>query len=307
MALESQAASLASEVRSAAYGSTAGMKKLAGGEFLMGTTRELAWPGDGEDPVRRVLVAPFYVDICAVTNAQFEDFVKATSYVTEAEKFGWSFVFHKEIAPSKARQLMQGTAGEHDWWLAIKGACWHRPAGAGSNVRKRMGHPVVHVSWNDAQAYCSWVGKRLPTEAEWEYAARGGLEQAIYPWGNELSPAGKAPVQYLAGQISALSILPPMATAAPRQFVVFPPNGFGLFNMSGNVWEWTADCFNAFAEPNRVLENSASVASETSKVMKGGSYLCHASYCNRYRVAARSTNTPDSSACHSGFRCVRDE
>src|SRR4028119_1226145 len=177
-------------LRNSTRGSTAGMKKLEGGDFLMGTDSEMAWPGDGEGPMRKVHVSPFYLDVCAVSNQQFSEFVEATGYVTETEKFGWSYVFQNEV-PAKARGAAQGTAAGAEWWTGVEGACWRRPEGPGSNIRKRIEHPVVHISWNDASAYCQWAGKRLPTEAEWEYAARGGLEQNIYPWGNELIPNGK--------------------------------------------------------------------------------------------------------------------
>lgn len=293
--------------RSPHFGATDGMKKLDGGAFLMGTDRPEAWASDGEGPVREITLRPFYLDVCAVTNAQWEEFVGATNYVTEAENFGWSYVFHKHVA-GKVRQASQGVAGGAEWWLGIEGANWRRPEGAGSNIRKRMDHPVVHVSWNDTQVYCAWAGKRLPTEAEWEYAARGGLVQKLYPWGDELTPKdkkgkpehkcniwqGKFP-DFNSGADGHIGSAPAKS---------FAPNAWGFYNMSGNVWEWCHDWFSATHSP--LHDNPQGPSGGTHKIIKGGSYLCHASYCNRYRVAARTANTPDSSTAHCGFRCARD-
>jgi formylglycine-generating enzyme required for sulfatase activity len=222
------------------------MKRLEGGMFLMGTDSDMAWPSDGEGPVREVSLAPFLIDIGAVTNAQWEEFVAATGYTSQAERFGWSYVFFKHVSGG-ARRGAQGVAQGAEWWLGIEGACWKRPEGTGSHIRKRRDHPVVHISWHDSQAFCEWSGKRLPTEAEWEYAARGGLQQKIYPWGDELAPRdkkgrpqhacniwqGKFP-DFNSGEDGFLG------TAPARSFA---PNGFGLFQMSGNVWEWCADWF----------------------------------------------------------------
>ncbi len=304
-AIDSNDSNFVDPTSRATLGSTSGMKLLNGGEFLMGTTPEYAWPGDGETPVRRVVLRPFYLDICAVTNRQFAQFFEATNYITEAEKFGWSYVFHKDVAPTKARQLAKGTAGTLDWWLAIEGAHWRKPEGSGSDVRKRQDHPVVHVSWNDAVAYANWAGKRLPTEAEWEYAARGGLEQKLYPWGDELMVNGKHLCNIWQGKFPNFNAAADgfKGTAPAKSFA---PNGFGLYQMSGNVWEWTSDWFTASHSKDEPITDPMGAPNGENKVMKGGSYLCHASYCNRYRVAARSSNTPESSSCHCGFRCARD-
>jgi sulfatase modifying factor 1 len=277
---------------------------LEGGEFFMGTDDKEGFPADGEGPVRKVKLKPFYIDACTVSNADFSTFVQATGYKTEAETFGWSFVFHLLVSQQVASQVTQVVQGS-PWWLNVAGAYWKHPEGADSSIRDRMDHPVVHISWNDAMAYCQWAGKRLPTEAEWEYAARGGLEKKRYPWGDLLKPnnehrcniwQGKFPVKNNAsdGYIS---------TAPVKSF---PPNGFGLYNVAGNVWEWCGDWFSPVFHINGPRENPLGPLSGTAKVMRGGSYLCHKSYCNRYRVAARSANTPDSSTGNLGFRCAAD-
>lgn len=288
----------------AAGGSTAGMVPAPGGEFLMGADDAVGFPDDGEGPIRQVRVNPFYVDACAVTNAQFARFVKATRYKTEAEAFGWSFVFHSFVSPRVRRMVTQAVA-EAPWWWPVEGASWRHPDGPGSSYKDRMEHPVVHVSWNDAAAYCQWAGKRLPTEAEWEFAARGGLEQKTYPWGDELTPGGEHRCNIWQGSFPDQNTGEDgyLGTAPARSF---PPNGYGLYNVAGNVWEWTADWFSPDFHVDGPRENPAGPLTGTARVTRGGSHLCHESYCNRYRVAARSSNTPDSSTGNLGFRCVRD-
>lgn len=290
--------------RSRQFGAARGMV-LLGGEFLMGTDRaDLAWLGDGEMPVRAVTVKPFYIAECATTNLEFEEFVTATGYVSEAEKFGWSYVFHKEVS-AKAKRSTAGVAAGTEWWIGVEGACWKRPEGAGSNLKKREHHPVVHVSWHDAAAFCLWAGKRLPTEAEWEFAARGGLAQKIYPWGDELMPGGKHQCNIWQGKFPTFnSGADGFVSRAPAKS--FAANGYNLYNMAGNVWEWCGDWFSPNYHLGGPRENPSGPPSGEMKLMKGGSYLCHASYCNRYRVAARTGNTPDSASGHCGFRCAMD-
>ncbi len=258
----------------------AGMVRVPAGPFLMGNDRDPAFPGDGEGPVRQVDVAAFWVDTTAVTNGAFAAFVAATGWRTEAERFGWSYVFGDTVAAGA--EVLPARVPGAPWWRAVRGASWHAPAGPGSEAPRD--HPVVHVSWHDARAFASWAGKRLPTEAEWEKAARGGLAQARYPWGDE-EPAGRANVWE--GTFPRQRTNGPATTVPVR---TYPPNGFGLFETAGNVWEWTADPWSG---------------DSGRRVVKGGSYLCHPSYCHRYRAAGRTFSTPDSSTGHTGFRCVR--
>lgn len=277
---------------------------LSGGEFLMGSNHPEAFPEDGEGPVRKVKVDPFYIDSCTVTNAQFAEFVADTGYKTEAEQFGWSYVFHSFVSEKTKKYVIDAVRGL-PWWLAVEGACWKSPEGPYSSIEDRMDHPVVHVSWNDAVAYCQWAGKRLPTEAEWEFAARGGLEQKTYPWGDTLRPNGEHRCNIWQGKFPEKNHASDgyLGTAPAKSF---PPNGYGLYNVSGNVWEWCADWFSTTFHIDGPRDNPKGPPQGKTKVIRGGSYLCHRSYCNRYRVSARTSNTPDSSTGHMGFRCAAD-
>ena len=278
------------------------MVPLPGGSFAMGSPEGEGYPADGESPVRTVTLDPFLLDRYPVTNDDFRLFVRQTGYQTEAERFGWSFVFWGLIPPKRFRALVQDTVKGAAWWCRVPGACWRMPEGAGSHLRDRGQHPVVHVSWNDASAYAAWCGRRLPTEAEWEFAARGGLDGARFPWGDDLTPNGQHLCNIWQGSF-------PMRDTAEDGYAgtspvdAFPPNGFGLYSMTGNAWEWCADWFTS--EPRGEERNPAGPPEGLARVMKGGSFLCHASYCNRYRVAARTSSTPDSSTSHIGFRCAR--
>jgi formylglycine-generating enzyme len=276
---------------------------LPGGTFLMGTDYVGAFPADGEGPIRPVHLSPFQIDTYPVTNRDFAAFIEATGYRTEAELFGWSFVFWMHLDPERLDELVEDTVAAAPWWCKVPGASWQHPEGPGSDVLKRDDYPVVHVSWNDAASYAAWASQSLPTEAQWEYAARGGLEQKLYPWGDDLTPGGHHLSNIWQGEFPRVDTAEDgFAGACPVNS--FPQNGYGLYSMTGNVWEWCSDWFvNSFAPvPTR---DPLGPLSGATRVMKGGSFLCHASYCNRYRVAARTSNTPDSSASNIGFRCVR--
>jgi formylglycine-generating enzyme len=279
------------------------MVSLSGGSFLMGTDYAGGFPADGEGPVRPVILSPFSIDVFPVTNEDFSAFCEATGYRTEAEKFGWSFVFWAHIPQSRFCALVEDTVAGAPWWCKVRGACWRYPEGPGSGLEGRQAHPVVHASWNDAAAYAAWAGKSLPTEAQWEYAARGGMEQKLYPWGDELAPEGKHLCNIWQGKFPTRDTGEDGYTGA-CPVDAFPPNGYGLYSVTGNVWEWCADWFKTtFAAAPPELDPAGPRTGE-NKVMKGGSFLCHASYCNRYRVGARTKNTPDSSTANIGFRCV---
>ena len=283
---------------------SAGMVRL-GGTFTMGNDDEaVGFPADGEGPTREVTVDPFYVDRHAVTNADFYRFVDDTGYATDAERFGWSYVFEPFLTSEAKRYAGQSPPGT-PWWVAVQGATWYRPEGPGSSVADRLDHPVVHVSWRDATAFAAWAGKRLPTEAEWELAARGGLEGARFPWGDELTPDGEHRCNVWQGEF------PTHDTGADgyrgtAPVDAFDPNGYGLYNPVGNVWEWCVDWFSPDYHETSDDVNPSGPADGSARSMRGGSYLCHRSYCNRYRVAARSSNTPDSSTGNIGFRCAVD-
>ncbi len=286
-------------------GSADGMIKLDGGPFLMGTNSAEGFPADGEGPVREISLDPFYIDAAPVTNAQFAEFVRASGYRTEAEQFQWSFVFQGHIQEERRAALVEDTVLAAPWWCKVAGARWDHPEGPDSNIAARDDYPVTHVTWNDATEFARWAGKRLPTEAEWEFAARGGLEQKRFPWGDELTPEGRHVCNIWQGQFPALDLAED-GYAGTSPVRAFPPNGFGLYSVSGNTWEWCADWFHPAYHLAGARTNPTGPAQGRARVMKGGSYLCHASYCNRYRVAARTSNTPDSSTTNIGFRCVLD-
>jgi formylglycine-generating enzyme len=285
----------------ATRGSTHGMVRLDGGPFLMGTESNEGFPADGEGPVRKVTVDAFYIDSHPVSNEQFREFVRATGYQTESERFGWSFVFHKHVPQELVSQRALGT----EWWCKIDGSNWSRPEGLDSTIDSRLEHPAVHISWNDAAEYAEWAGKRLPTEAEWEYASRGGLEQKTYPWGDELTPDGKHRCNIWQGEFPHVDTGEDGFTSVGPA-AAFPPNGYGLFGITGNAWEWCSDWFDPAYHVTATRTNPIGPPEGSAKVMKGGSYLCHRSYCNRYRVAARTSNTPESATTNISFRCVRD-
>jgi formylglycine-generating enzyme required for sulfatase activity len=283
------------------------MVRLDGGAFLMGADDGIGYPEDGEGPVREVTLAPFLIDRCTVSNLDFSSFIAATGHETDAEKFGSSYVFRLQLSSSQRRtlDLLGRTVMGLEWWYNVEGANWAHPFGPESRLDGLENHPVVHVSYRDALAYCEWAGKRLPTEAEMEYAARGGLVGKRYAWGDELMPNGKHMCnifqgkfpEYNSGEDGYIGTAPVDA---------YEPNGYGLYNMGGNVWEWVFDWWSPDFHVNGPRNNPFGPEAGERRVNRGGSYLCHDSYCNRYRVAARSSNTPDSSTGNLGFRCARD-
>lgn len=278
---------------------TTGMVLLPGGRFTMGSDDPFAYPDDGETP-REVAVSHFLIDARAVSNAAFAAFAGETGHVTDAERFGWSFVFGgllpDDFPPTR------GVAAA-PWWRQVYDADWRRPEGPASDIAGRADHPVVHVSHNDALAYCAWSGKRLPTEAEWEFAARGDRHRAAFPWGDELEPNGEHLMNVWQGTF-------PNDNTRDDGYLgtcpvdAFPPNGYGIWNATGNVWEWTADWFDVGFRARDRRSDPAGPPTGTHRVQKGGSYLCHASYCRRYRVAARQGSEPESSTGNLGFRCA---
>lgn len=291
------------EIAKSSIGLRLSSKHLAGGEFLMGTDFAGGFPDDGEGPVRQVTLSPFAINVHPVTNELFAQFIKSTSYQTDAERFGWSFVFAGLIPKKRYAQLVEDTVAATPWWCKVRGAAWNHPEGPQSNLQQRNNHPVVHVSWNDAVAFCAWSGQRLPSEAEWEYAARGGLEQKLYAWGDTLRVDSKHMCNIWQGTF-------PDSDTGEDGFKgtcpveAFTPNGYGLWSMTGNVWEWCNDWFSTDFHRMGPRANPSGPASGQGKVMKGGSFLCHGSYCNRYRVAARTMNSIDSSSSNIGFRCA---
>jgi sulfatase modifying factor 1 len=280
----------------------AGIRKaIPGGLAEVGTDTPFL-PDDGEGPRRSVRVNPFQIDEAAVTNRRFRAFVEATGYVTEAERFGWSFVFYQFLPDGLETQAVVGV----EWWRRVDGARWDHPFGPDSDLAGLDDHPVVQVSWHDASAFAAWAGGRLPTEAEWEHAARGGLTNARYPWGNtEPDDAKSFPCNIWQGNFPAHNTgADGYAGLAPAKS--FAPNGYGLYNMSGNCWEWTSDAFRVRSLRRSAKQISERARAEDRKLLKGGSHLCHISYCYRYRIAARTSNTPDTTTGHIGFRVVYD-
>lgn len=322
----------------AAYGATLllyrppsappGMILIPGGTFVMGTAGDT--PHRNEQPAHTVRLDSFYLDETEVTNAQFRAFVDATGYATTAEKpLVWEEL-RKQLPPGTPmpppEKLAPGslvftppagpipTADMSRWWTWTPGACWKHPEGPGSDLSGRDDHPVVHVSWDDANAYAKWAGKRLPTEAEWEYAARGGLAGKRFPWGDDApTDTDGAKANIWQGRFPDLNA---KADGHDRTAPVksFPPNGYGLYDMSGNVWEWCADWYRADAYAGR-KEAAVNPAGPSDfwdpaeplvpkRVVRGGSFLCHVTYCESYRPAARRGTAVDTGMSHTGFRCA---
>lgn len=278
--------------------------RLSGGIFEMGARRG-RYPADLDSPRRKVRVSPFAISPTAVTNAEFHRFVAATGYRTVAEVEGWSFVFHLLLPRPDDHPESPGGL---PWWRKVAGACWSCPEGPGTDLSGREDHPVVHVSWYDAKAYARWSGLRLPREAEWEYAARGGKARLKFPWGNVLTPGGSFAMNTWQGRF------PDVNTAedghvGTAPVTAYAPNGFGLYNMCGNVWEWVEDRFGHLPAPGpgpKPPTDPAGPQEGYARTQRGGSYLCHDSYCDRYHVHSRTKNDPDSSTGNTGFRVVAD-
>lgn len=277
------------------------MVAIAGGHATIGQDDPEGFASDGEGPARSVTLSPYRIGATAVTNAQFAEFVGATGYQTQAEQSGESFVFYLQV-PLSARATVRRVVKDLPWWLIVPGACWRTPWGPGSDWQTIAQHPVVHVSWHDAMAFCEWAGAALPTEAQWEHAARGGEIGERYPWGDVFEPDGERRCNTWQGRFPNQ----PAPGWSPGTVAVdhFPPNGHGLFNTSGNVWEWCADWFNADYHRATAGIDPLDQRPSGRRSQRGGSFLCHDSWCNRYRSAARGANSPSSSTSHTGFRVV---
>lgn len=260
-------------------------------------------PEDGEAPARQVRLEAFSLETETVTNARFAAFVADTGYVSDSERIGWAPVFRSLLANPES---FRASGGATPWWIAVPGACWFAPEGETSNLSGRADHPVVHVSWNDAQAFAAWAGGRLPSEAEWEHAARGGLADPRFPWGDAEPTDDRVFCNIWQGRFPMENTLADgyLGTGPARSF---NPNGYGLYNMSGNVWEWTIAPFHIRSQSPRARQRNAHAHQQSEKLLKGGSFLCHRSYCYRYRIAARMALPRMDSASNTGFRLAYDE
>lgn len=270
------------------------MSLIPGGVYFVGTN-EPRFPTDLESPEKVAEIKDFYMDKYEVSNQDFQNFVTDTDYITEAEKFNDSFVFQSVLSEDLKQSLKDMRALEAPWWYRVHQVNWKHPNGPESNLDNLWNHPVIHVTWRDAVAYCKWAGKRLPTEHEWEVACRGGKERKLYPWGNKLTPKNRHWLNIWQGKFPDENLVED-GYEFTNPVDEFEQNIFGMHNIVGNVWEWTSDTFLP-NDPNK---------DNPEMVKKGGSYLCHESYCYRYRCAARSQNTADSSASNLGFRCAKD-
>ena len=274
------------------------ISEIPGGEAILGTDRPLI-ELDEENPRRTKIIQPFRMMQTAVSNAMFKEFVDDTGYKTEAERLGWSYVFYQQL-PENFKPTQALVAAQ--WWRKVHGACWNKICGPGVDHTLDPEHPVVHVSWHDANAFATWAGGRLPAEVEWEHAARGGLGDVPFPWGTqEPNDSDYQPCNIWQGDFPKTNLCEDgFAATAPVKS--FEPNGFGLYNMCGNVWEWASGRLKITGRSDASRRHAKHY--KGCKLLKGGSFLCHKSYCFRYRIAARSGTTPDSSTSHQGFRLV---
>lgn len=272
--------------------------RVPGGEAWAGTRYPII-SADGEGIIRNKNLKSYQMDCFAVTNERFSKFIADTHYVTDAERSGWSYVF-KGLLSAREEQNVSGISSEVGWWWAVDGAYWKKPKGP-NGADAIENHPVVHVSWNDANAFANWSGGRLPSEIEWEHAARGDKRDIRYPWGDH-DPIGyhnlcniwHGEFPYESKKVDGYIGTMPANS--------FDPNNLGLFNMCGNIWEWTACAFRIQSVNTLARKRNTLSRLQSEKVLKGGSYLCHQSYCWRYRIAARVGRARDTSACHVGFR-----
>lgn len=280
---------------------------IPGGRYQIGTDDKNGHPIDKENPEIEIYLNEFYIDETTVTNYEFSQFVDSTGYKTDSEMLGWSYVFYYFIDDFQENSIQ---VQEIPWWYAVNGANWRHPEGPTSNIEKRMNHPVVHVSRNDALEYCKWAMKRLPTEAEWEVAAKGGTNNSLYPWGADIIPDGKYVCNIWQGDFPRTNTkLDGYESTAPAKF--YPPNDYGLYQTIGNVWEWCLnpsrmDLTDFVKYPSSYFTNAFSSKDDEFYATKGGSFLCHQSYCNRYRISARNGNSGSSATNNMGFRCVSD-
>jgi len=275
---------------------------IPGGKAMIGT-RNAIIVADGESPVRRQTLRSFLIDDTAVSNKRFAEFIDDTGYQTDAERLGWSFVFYGHLPDGDARDETRGVDAA-SWWRQVYGASWRHINGPDSDTISKDDHPAVHISHNDAVAFANWAGGRLPTEAEWEHAARGGQGDVKFPWGDsEPDDSNFLPCNIWQGNFPHYNTAADgySATAPVRSFEA---NAYGLYNMMGNAWEWTASPYIVRSVKTRARKHAA--AMKGAMVTKGGSFMCHKSYCFRYRIAARSGSTPDSTTSHMGFRVAYD-
>jgi len=274
---------------------------VKGGETFVGT-HEAILPVDGEGPERKVTIGDFFLEAETVTVARFAEFVAATGYVTEAEKFGCAAVFAGLL---NDKSLIAENVTQTPWWARVDQAIWSMPEGPGSSIEDRVDHPVTQVSWNDAVAFAGWVGGRLPTEAEWEHAARGGNRRRRYPWGDEEPTDEKTFCNIWQGSFPYQNTLADVFFGT-SPVCSFEPTENGFYNLSGNVWEWTSDAFRVRSLSRQAKIRNEQARKNADKVLKGGSFLCHKSYCYRYRIAARMGLSPDSASSNTGFRIAYD-